>query len=135
MKTGERRGCFRSFGGLRGSAGYLVRGLEGPFWVILHVTDAPHGLDLRQHGPKLRTLLKLSFLEQILVASVSWVLIAHPAVKEIKTRNEAKLLLYRRTCPRCEINVLMSVIFEVILTCHSARELKRLSHGIHERGS
>lgn len=131
MKIGERRGCFRSFGDLRGSAEYLVRGLEGPFWVKLHVTDAPHGLDLRQRGPKLRTLFKLSFLEQILVASVSWVLIAHPAVKEIKTRHKAKLLLYRRTCPRCE----MSVIFEVLLTCHSAHELKRLSHGIHERGS
>lgn len=75
--------------GVKGIAGNLVRGLKCPSWVILHVTDAPHRLDLRKQGPKLRALLKLSFLKQILVASVSWVLIAHPAVMEIKTRSEA----------------------------------------------
>lgn len=84
--------------GVKGIAGNLVRGLKCPSWVILHVTDAPHRLDLRKQGSKLRALLKLSFLKQILVASVSWVLIAHPAVMEIKTRSEEKLLLYRRTC-------------------------------------
>lgn len=45
----------------------------------LHVSDAPHRLDLRNLGSKLGAVLVLPLLKQVLVASVSWVLIAYPA--------------------------------------------------------
>lgn len=45
----------------------------------LHVSDAPHRLDLRNLGTKLIVVLELALLKQVLVASVSRVLVAHPA--------------------------------------------------------
>lgn len=50
--------------------------------VPLHVSDAPDRLDLRNLGSKLTTVLVLPLFKQVLVASVAWVLIAHPADAE-----------------------------------------------------
>lgn len=45
----------------------------------LHVSDAPNRLDLRNLGPELSAVLILPLFKQVLIASVSWILIAHPA--------------------------------------------------------
>lgn len=45
----------------------------------LHVSDAPNRLDLRNLGPELSVVFVLPLFKQVLVTSVAWVLIAHPA--------------------------------------------------------
>ena len=45
----------------------------------LHVSDAANRLDLRNLGSKLRVVLILALFKQVLIASVAWILIAHPA--------------------------------------------------------
>lgn len=56
-----------------------VDGVEHAPLVPLHVSDAPHGLDLRDLGTKLIAVLELALFKQVLVASVSWILVAHPS--------------------------------------------------------
>lgn len=53
--------------------------MENAPLVPLHVSDAPHRLDLRHLGSELIVVLVLPLFKQVLVASVAWVLIAHPA--------------------------------------------------------
>lgn len=65
-----------------GRSGSSVGGVERPSLVPLHVTDPPDRLDLRHLSPEFRILLILALLKQILVPSVSGVLISHPAVSE-----------------------------------------------------
>lgn len=56
-----------------------VDGVEHAPLVPLHVSDAPHRLDLRDLGAKLIVVLELALFKQVLVASVSGVLVPHPA--------------------------------------------------------
>lgn len=56
-----------------------VDGVEHAPLVPLHVSDAPHRLDLWDLGAKLIVVLELALFKQVLIASVSRVLIAHPA--------------------------------------------------------
>lgn len=56
-----------------------VDGVEHAPLVPLHVSDAPHRLDLGDLGAKLIVVLELALFKQVLVASVSGVLVAHPA--------------------------------------------------------
>lgn len=44
----------------------------------LHVSDASNRLDLRNLGSELGAVLILSLFKQVLIASVAWILIAHP---------------------------------------------------------
>lgn len=44
----------------------------------LHVSDAPHRLDLRNLGSELCVVLILPLFKQVLIASVAWILVAHP---------------------------------------------------------
>lgn len=60
----------------------LVNWVKSTPLVPLHVSDAPDRLDLRNLGSELSTVLVLPLFKQVLVASVAWVLIAHPADAE-----------------------------------------------------
>ena len=45
----------------------------------LHVTDTPHGLELRMAGAKLVEVPEVALLQQVLAATVSRELVTHPA--------------------------------------------------------
>jgi len=47
--------------------------------VPLHVTDTPHGLELRMAGAKLIEVPELALLQQVLASTVSRELVSHPA--------------------------------------------------------
>lgn len=51
----------------------------------LHVTDTPHGLELRVAGTKLIEMPEVALLQQILAATVSRELVSHPAAKKYET--------------------------------------------------
>lgn len=57
----------------------LVDGVKGASLVPLHVSDAPHRLDLRDLSSELCAVLVLALLKQVLEATVARVLVAHPA--------------------------------------------------------
>lgn len=57
----------------------LIDGVKSAPLMPLHVSDAPNWLDLRNLGSKLGAVLILPLFKQVLVASVSRILIAHPA--------------------------------------------------------
>ena len=81
-----KRGEVVGGGGVRSSDS----GVEGAPLVPLHVPNAPHRLDLSLLSSKLRAVLVLALLKQVLVASVSWILVAHPAVSRIRQRSGEK---------------------------------------------
>lgn len=56
-------------------AGHGVAALLVP----LHVTDTPHGLELRMAGTKLVEVPEVTLLQQVLAATVSRELVSHPA--------------------------------------------------------
>lgn len=58
----------------------LVSGMKSTPQVPLHVSDAPDRLDLRNLGSELSAVLVLPLFKQVLIASVAWILIAHPTV-------------------------------------------------------
>lgn len=121
--------------GVKRCAGRSVSGVKSSSLVPLHVTNAPHWLDLRQHSPELRTLLILSFLKQVLIASVSWVLITHPAVKKTSMRRWRNMLYIQKANVCMKYQNTAKYFGFGLLTCQSSHRLRKLSHGIHERES
>lgn len=63
--------------------------MERPLLVPLQIAHTPHGLDLRGLGSKLSRVLVLALLQQVLVATVTRVLITHPpvAIKKMAARS------------------------------------------------
>lgn len=57
--------------------------------VPLHVTDPSHRLDLRHLSTEFGVLLVLALLKQVLVPSVSWVLIRHPAASQTEEEEQS----------------------------------------------
>lgn len=57
----------------------------------LHVSDAPDRLDLRDLGSEISGVLVLPLLKQVLIASVAWILVAHPAGAPQAKRGETNV--------------------------------------------
>lgn len=55
-----------------------------PVWMPLHVSDASDGLHLWAAGSELIEMLELSLLQQVLAATVTGELVAHPAEEQPK---------------------------------------------------
>lgn len=58
--------------------------VEASSLVELHVPDTTHGLDLGLEGTEVIVVSVFSALEQVLVASVSRVLVTHPPERDMK---------------------------------------------------
>lgn len=69
-------------------------------WVPLHVTDTPHRLKLRATGAILVKVSVFTLLQQELAATVSGVLIAHPA----EENKEVSL---------CTLDTVLGVVFKL----------------------
>lgn len=67
---------------------FLIGGVERPLLVPLHVAHAAHGLDLGCLGAVFRVVLVLAPLKQVLVATVTGVLITHPSVSKAKAAGQ-----------------------------------------------
>lgn len=57
---------------------------EASSLVELHVPDTTHGLDLGLEGAEVVVVSVVTTLKQVLVASVSRVLVTHPAERNVK---------------------------------------------------
>lgn len=58
--------------------------VEASSLVELHVPDATHGLDLGLEGAKVVVVSVVTGLKQVLVASVSRVLVTHPPGRDME---------------------------------------------------
>lgn len=56
--------------------------------MVLHVPDATHGLDLGLEGGKIVVVSVITTLKQVLVASVSRVLVTHEAERHGEDEDE-----------------------------------------------
>lgn len=59
----------------------------------LHVTDTPHGLELRIAGTVLIEVPEVALLQQILAATVTRELVSHPAGEDVRKLVSIGLML------------------------------------------
>ncbi|KAG7230349.1 hypothetical protein INR49_024453 [Caranx melampygus] len=72
--------------------------------VPLHVTDTPHGLELRMAGTVLVEVPVVTLLQQVLAATVSRELVSHPAGEKKKT-GESLNLIFKLQQPAADTHV------------------------------
>lgn len=84
--VGDSRKGWRKVGHSLGGGGEG----EASSLVELHVPDTTHGLDLRLVGAEVVVVSVVTALKQVLVASVSGVLVTHPAEGHMESRVNAE---------------------------------------------